>query len=97
MADYKELIFSDDFKAYRKKQVEVIGDIVFAFIADSMAGTQRDPIYLLGAMHMAKKLIHLPLELIGDDNLKPVLNKIIQEDLAGITAVLVRKHTNNLG
>jgi hypothetical protein len=91
MADYKELIFSDDFKAYRRKQVlcviEQINELIRkGFYLDSMSGQE-----LKGALDMARKLLILPQNLIKDEKLQGELNRLIEEDITDLSAYLVRE------
>ncbi len=79
MADYKELIFSDDFKAYRKKQLAAVVKLIHNRLKDGIY-QELQAAQLQGALQMAVKLIQLPSELIGDEKLKDELNKLIQED-----------------
>ena len=91
MADFKELIFSDDFKAYRKKQLAVVVNHIHNIIKDGIY-KELQASELRGALIMATKLLKLPSELIGDDKLKDELNKLIQEDLIGLTTHIVREN-----
>ena len=91
MADYKELIFSDDFKAYRKKQLEVVVKYVHNILKDGIY-QEFHAAELQGALKMATKLLKLPSELIGDNNLIDELNRLIQEDLISLTTYLVREN-----
>lgn len=83
--DWKELIFTDEFKEYRKRQVDVIVRMVHAELK------KPNPDYLNGLLDMANKLIKLPSALIKDEKLDPQLNKLVTEDLTSLTVKLVRE------
>ena len=86
--DWKEIIFSDEFKAYRKEQTEVIARTVNAEL--KTATSDR----LNGLLDMASKIIRLPSTLIKDEKLELELNKLVTEDLTEITTKLVRERIN---
>ena len=85
------MIFSDDFKAYRKKQLEAVVGFIHNRLKDGIY-QELQSAQLQGALQMATKLLQLPSELIGDENLKDELNKTIKEDLIGLTTYLVREN-----
>jgi len=91
VADYKELIFSDDFKAYRRAQLRVIVGHIHNLLKDGIY-KELQASELCGALKMATKLLKLPSELIGDEKLKDELNRLVQEDIIGLTTYLVREN-----
>ena len=85
--DWKETLLTDDFKAYRKRQVEEIARSVHAEIKSKNA----NPDYLRGLLDMANKIIKLPSKLIKDEKLNMELNRLLTEDLTDLTMYLVRE------
>jgi hypothetical protein len=89
VADYKELIFSSDFKAYRKRQLLIVVEFIHAEVKAGLSG-RANLERLHGALEMASRFLRLPSELVNDDKLAGELDKMIQEDLVSISAYLVR-------
>ena len=85
--DWKETLLTNEFKAYRKRQVKEIADMVHAELKKANANSD----YLRGLLDMANKLIKLPSKLIKDEKLDAELNKLITEDLTDLTIELVRE------
>ncbi len=86
--DWKEIIFTPEFKEYRKRQTEVIARLVHAELKTV------NPDRLSGMLDMAHKIIKLPSSLIQDEKLDPELNRLTDEDLTDLTIKLVREHLN---
>ena len=86
--DWKEIIFTPEFKAYRKQQTEVIARTVHAELKTA------NPDRLNGLLDMASKIIKLPSTLIKDEKLDQELNKLVTEDLTEISTKLVRERIN---
>ena len=86
MTDFKEFLFTDDFKAYRKKQIQVIAKYIHDNLYTNDASETR------GALELAQKIIGLPSTLLNDKDLEQSLNRLIKEDMAGITKYLVRRY-----
>lgn len=86
--DWNEFIFSDDFREYRRRQVDAIVKHIHGIITD-------DPIQeheLRGALKMAQRLIRLPMELINNDVRANELNELLKTDSIDITATLVQEY-----
>lgn len=83
--DWKEVLLTDDFKAYRKKQVEEAVRLVDAELKNA------SPEYLKGLLDMAARIIKLPSRLIKDEKLDTELNKLTMEDLTDLAVGLVRE------
>ncbi len=82
---HKDLIFSEDFAAYRKEQVKVVvGEIKLKM---NMGNADR----LIGAVDMAKKILRLPRELTTDEKLKTKLMAMLNEDFNRVYVELARQ------
>ena len=87
--NWKELIFSNEFKEYRKRQLQLIARRVSIQLDESIKG-KENPAFFAGQMDMAARLLNLPAELIKDKKLQDNLNKLVQEDLSELTSYLLR-------
>ena len=94
MADFKELIFSHEFKAYRKKQMLIVVEFINNEVRSGLSGKMNID-RVQGALDMANRLLRLPSELVNDDKLALELDKMVQEDLVSISAYLVRTYFEN--
>jgi|GEM_PF-7133035 len=83
--DWKEILLTKGFKAYRKKQAEEVAKAVYAELINPR------PEYLKGLLDMGKKLMSLPSRLINDEKLDLELNKLLIEDSANLAVTLVRE------
>lgn len=83
--DWKEILFTPEFKEYRKRQTEAIARMVHAELK------KPNPDYLRGLLEMANKIIKLPSDLIKDEKLNMELYKLLMEDLTDLTIKLVRE------
>ena len=84
--DWKEILFTPEFKEYRKRQTEEIARMVSAELKGDIK-----PDYLKGLFDMANKIIKLPSALIKDEKLRMELYKLTTEDLTDLTIKLVRE------
>ncbi len=87
MTDFKEFLFTDDFKAYRKKQVQVIAKNIHNLLSGIEFPNKAYEIQ--GALEMAQKIISLPSTLLNDKQLEQSLNRLLKEDMAGVTKYLI--------
>ena len=94
MADFKELIISDEFRPYRKRQVTVVVEFIHNDLRSGLSGDSNTD-RMRGALDMANRLLRLPGELVNDDKLAENLDKMVQEDLVSISAYLVRSYINH--
>ena len=85
MTDWKRLFQTDDFRDYRKKQVECVGKMLW----DKLSGTE-----LKDQMAMATRLLRLPETMTNDKELKEYLDMQMVEDTANLTRYLMRKFIN---
>ncbi len=82
---HKDLIFSEDFAAYRKEQVKVVvGEIKKCL-------DKSDHRRLTGTMGMAKRLLRLPSTLTKDKELKTKLMAMLNEDFNRVYVELARQ------
>ena len=86
--DWKEFIFTNEFKEYRKRQTETIAKLVYAELINP------NPDRLNGVLDMANKIIKLPSDLIKDEKLDHELHKLVTEDLTDLTIKIVREKLN---
>jgi len=93
--DYRELIFSEEFTAYRKEQIAVVVSHIHGLIKDGMGGSAK-PDELRGVLEMAAKIIRLPADLVRGDKYIEQLNKTITEDLVNISSFLVRTYLEEI-
>ena len=84
--DSKEIIFTDEFKEYRERQVEEI-----AIMLGAELNTTVNSDRLNGLLDMAKRIIKLPSILIKDEKQDLKLNKLLTEDLTDLTIKIVRE------
>ena len=80
---HKDLIFSEDFAAYRKEQVKVV-------VKEIKRHVDGDKSQLAGALAMAKKILRLPRELTQDEKLKSKLATMLNEDFNRVYVELAR-------
>ena len=83
--DWKETLLTNEFKAYRKRQVGEIARLIHAELKNASSD------YLRGLLDMANKIIKLPSTLIKDEKLNLELNRLLTEDLTDLTINLVRE------
>ena len=92
--NWNEFFKSDEFRSYRKHQIEQVGMYVEqksrAMIAGSDPTSARDK--LRGAMDMARLYINMPENMTDSEELKDVLSIQKQEDYAALAKFLVMRH-----
>lgn len=83
----QELLFSDSFQEYRKKEIEEGVKVVSKMFDDNMS-----PDYIRGAMNMLKKVIEVPskLAITPEAKLRAVTN--IQRDLKLFQVQFLRRY-----
>ena len=85
--DWKEILLTNEFKEYRKRQIKEVARMVHA----ELKNTSPDPEYLKGLLDMAKRIIKLPSQLIKDEKLNLELDRLLMEDLTDLAIELVRE------
>lgn len=88
MTEWNEFILSEEFTAYRKRQVEVISKHVHGILVKLSPG---DAERLTGAMDLAFKILRLPRELTGDKKIEAQIAGMIEQDMADVSAYLIHK------
>ena len=83
--DWKETLLTREFKAYRKRQVKEIANMVHAELKNA------DPIYLKGLLDMAYRIMKLPSILINDEEVSAELDRLLTEDITDLTMEMVRE------
>lgn len=81
----KDLIFSDDFSRYRRRQIRLVAEHIKKNLF-----TGLNPERLLGSIDMAREMIRLPETIIESKEDKERLNKLVHEDLNGLYAALTK-------
>jgi hypothetical protein len=89
MTDWSEFLTSEEFKSYRRKQLEAVTQHVHGMLG--LIRTPADAERLIGGLHMAYKLIKIPLGLTQDPNFKQALNGEINADLTTVSTELIRR------
>ncbi len=84
MTDWNELFRTDEFRAYRKRQAECLAELIDDRVFKELTDNPQ--------FAAAKELIKLPEQLTTDEVLLGMLKTQFNEDLANITAYLMRKH-----
>ena len=90
MTVWSEFFRNDDFRDYRKRQVQKVAERIEQLLYTSM-GTETNLDYIRGQLRMAKMLIRLPNELTENKALLEHLDQQIAEDMANLTRYLIRK------
>ena len=89
MADWNQLFKSDAFRAYRRKQAELVANIVSGEITRIEGSASIDR--LRGRLEMARLMIRLPENLTQDLSVSDILKDQLSEDMARITQYLIKK------
>jgi hypothetical protein len=93
MTDWNALFRTNEFRSYRKKQVEAVAEIVDKGLCNSIVGGDGAKGFrkLDGQLEMARLMLKLPETLINDIELSSQLETQLSEDMAGLTKMLMRK------
>ena len=94
MTDWTPFLKSDTFRAYRKKQVESIAEVLNSQYSAIVVGCGSDLAETKGQMAMAKRLLELPKTLTNDEETLEYLDMQLIEDMANLTGMLMRKLIN---
>ena len=92
MSDWKSLFMSDDFRAYRRNQAQVIAKQV-QYLARTVANN-GNPVQLArleGVLTVMNSLLRLPESLTDDEKLQENLRVQLEEDIGNITQYLMRE------
>lgn len=88
MADIRELIESDEYKSFRKKQITAIGKHIYSLLEQGFGVAVAQE--LRGGMGMAREIINFPIKLTNDEELKTIIDQQIKEDMANLTTYLLK-------
>lgn len=85
----KELLLSNEFRAYRKQQMNMIVGFLSPRLMNS---TGNDLIELKGAIKMAQKVVQLPETLMKSSKDKKLLATLVAEDMKEFQVRFIRSH-----
>jgi len=91
VADYNELFRSNDFRAFRKKQVELVAETIKRGVFLATSGKPEALAELKGQLSIVKEFLRLPEALTGDEKTLEILRHQLTEDVDDITRILIRK------
>jgi hypothetical protein len=89
--DVTEFFRSDDFRAYRRRQAEVIAGLISQQVKLAVAGQPEGLSVIAGQLSVAKLFLRLPEALTADKETLEVLEHQLTEDIADITRILVKR------
>ena len=84
----KELLLSDEFKRYRKAQINEIVSLTRGMMMEK----DISPDKIKGAMDMAIKMIRLPEKVVKGEENKKILRLLVEEDMNEFHIRYVRSH-----
>lgn len=77
MSELRDEIFSMDFPAYRKKEIEIAASFV------SIAVIEREGNdYVRGALEMFRKILNIPKGLAMNEEQKEIIGQMLDKDFA---------------
>jgi hypothetical protein len=91
MTDWNALFRTEEFRQYRKRQVEKVAEVIEVAMYSTVIGKGGELDAIKGAINMAKILIKLPEELTKDATLESELEMQLMTDMANLTTHLLRK------
>jgi hypothetical protein len=91
MADWNQFLRSTDFRAYRKKQTEMVAQHLKKIAYQSVTNGKVDLAALQGKMEMINLFIRLPETLTQDEKTKDLLTVQMDEDVSNIAQFLIRQ------
>lgn len=90
MADWNNFLRSDDFKTYRKKQIEMVASHLQMMAKQSVSNGKVDLPALQGKLEMIRLFVRFPETLTQDKQLQELLSIQMDEDTAHIAQYLIR-------
>jgi len=81
----QDLITSEDFAAYRKREIAIGVKIIADMFTDSMK-----PEYIKGAIDLLKKILYLPKEMAKTEEVKEMADMIVERDLKAFEIKFLR-------
>jgi hypothetical protein len=91
MSDFIPFLRSDDFRAYRRKQVEMVASHLKKSSYQMITGGSVDLSALKGKLEMVKLFLRVPETLTNDKQTLELLSVQLDEDVSGITQFLIRQ------
>ena len=91
MADWNSFLRSDDFRSYRKKQIEMVAKHLDAAAFQMITGGCVDLPSFQGKLEMIKLFLKLPQDLTQDNETNAILRLQLNEDTANLTQFLIRR------
>jgi len=91
MSDWNGFLKSNEFRDYRKKQVEMVAEVLNGKFAGIVIGMGSELAVTKGQMDMAKRFLELPETLTEDAGTLEYLDMQLTEDMANLTRMLMRK------
>lgn len=85
----QELLRSDEFRAFRKAQIQTIVEHIAPFLFMPEAYQAGE---LKGALDLARKLIQLPTKLAKGTESADLIKLMITEDIRDFQARFIKKH-----
>ena len=87
MGEIQELIFSDEFRRYRREELKVAVN----FIKDRIFDDSLDKAELKGGLEIIRKIVKIPAGFSLSEANKAKVNEMVIEDLNWVNAQLVRQ------
>uniref|UniRef100_A0A6H1ZFV2 Uncharacterized protein n=1 Tax=viral metagenome TaxID=1070528 RepID=A0A6H1ZFV2_9ZZZZ len=97
MADWNNFLRTDDFRAYRKKQIEAVAANIKVAVRQIVTGGKVDLSELKGKQEMIKLFLKLPETLTNDKQTMDILSVQLDEDINEITKFLIRQSFTEKG
>ena len=88
--DWSNFLRSDDFRAYRKKQIEMVAAHLKNASYQVVTNGKVDLAALQGKLEMIKLFLHLPGSLTQDKRTQELLVVQLNEDTANLAQFLIR-------
>jgi hypothetical protein len=86
MTELREEVFSGDFPAYRKKEIEIAASFVSISVIE-----QQGSEYVRGAMDMFRKILNIPKDVAKNDEQKQIIGQMLDRDFAQFQIEFLRK------
>lgn len=94
MTDWNNFLRSDEFREYRRRQVEVVSKNIRNIVSRVTTKSDIDTSELRGKMEMVYVFLRLPESLTEDPKLKEILKAQLDDDVNNITRTLIRDRLN---
>ena len=90
MTDWSSFFKQEEFRQYRKRQIQTVAEKVNAHMARLVIGNGADMNEINGELRMAKILLELPESLTKDEKVRELLTRQLEEDIANLTNYLIK-------